>query len=262
MSGKVVLVTGASKGIGKAVAIAFAQAGVSGLVLLARSDMSATKAACEAAQRPGQSLQVLTISADNTITADVEAAAQNVKETFGRLDVLINNAGYMEGSGKIGDYEPEEWWKSWTINIRGTYEVTRAFLPLLLECGGDKIIVNVSSVGAHFVDGLISAYKMTKLAILRFTELLMAEYGEKGLLAFSVHPGSIATDMAEKLPEELMHTLVDTLELASHGLVWLVRERRDWLAGRYFSCHWDVDELEAKKQEIVEGDKLKIRMVV
>lgn len=90
----------------------------------------------------------------------------------------------------------------------------------------------------------------------------MAEYGDKGILAFAVHPGSIATEMAAKMPEEMMHIVVDTPEIAAHTLTWLVRERRDWLAGRYFVCQWDVDELEAKKQEIVDGDKLKVRMVV
>ena len=90
----------------------------------------------------------------------------------------------------------------------------------------------------------------------------MAEYGDKGILAFAVHPGSIATEMAAKMPEEMMHIVVDTPEIAANTLTWLVRERRDWLAGRYFVCQWDVDELEAKKQEIVDGDKLKVRMVV
>ncbi|KZT69454.1 putative oxidoreductase [Daedalea quercina L-15889] len=262
MNGKVVLVTGASKGIGKALALSFAQAGVSGLALLARSDLTAVKAACEAAQRPGQSLKVLTIAADCTKTADVVAAVQKVKDTFGKLDVLINNAGYMEAITTIVDSDPEDWWRSWEVNVRGTYEVVRAFLPLLIESGGDKIIVNTTSLAAHFLDGLFAGYKMNKLAILRFTELIMAEYGDKGVLAFAVHPGAIPTDMGNQMPEDFKHILVDTVEIAAHGITWLVRERREWLAGRYFSCQWDVNELEAKRQEIVEGDKLKVRMVV
>lgn len=163
MLGKVVLITGASRGIGKATAIAFAQAGASGIVLLARSDLSVVKAACEAAKRPGQSLKVVAIAADSTKTADVIAAAEQVKQAFGRLDVLINNAGYMEDVACLfGDYDPEEWWRTFTVNIRGTYEVTRAFLPLLLECGGDKTIINVTSIAAHMVtDVIMSAYKVT-----------------------------------------------------------------------------------------------------
>jgi len=262
LAGKVVAITGASKGIGKAIAIAFAQAGVSGLVLLARSDMSAVKAACEASQRPGQSLKVLTASVDTANNEQVVAALAKVKETFGRLDILVNNAGYMEGFALIGDQDPEEWWKVWTVNMRGTYLVTRAFLPLLIESGGEKTIINLTSIGAHYTWPNSSAYQTTKLALLRFTELLMSEYGEKGLLAIAVHPGAIATDMAAIMPQELMHVLVDSPEVAAHTIVWLVRERREWLAGRYVSCQWDVDELTAKKQEIVDGDKLKVRMVV
>ena len=160
LKGKVVLVTGASKGLGKALAIAFAQAGVSGLALFARSDLSATKAAAEAAQRPGQGLTVLTINGDATKTADAAGAAKQVKDTFGKLDALINNAGYMEAVTSITDSDPEDWWRSWEVNIRGTYEFTRAFLPLLIESNGDKIIVNTTSVAAHFLDGLFAGYKV------------------------------------------------------------------------------------------------------
>ena len=160
LEGKVILVTGASKGIGKAMAVAFAQAGASGIVLLARSDLTATKAACEAAQRGEQPLEVLAISADCTKTADVVAAAEQVRQRFGRLDVLVNNAGYMEGPGAMYDFDPEEWWRPWTVNVRGTYEVTRAFIPLLLECGGEKIIVNMTSAGAHMIDPMFTAYKV------------------------------------------------------------------------------------------------------
>ena len=65
-----------------------------------------------------------------------------------------------------------------------------------------------------------------------------------------------------RAPSDMQHILVDTPEIAAHALTWLVRERRDWLAGRYFVCQWDVDELQAMKQNILEGDKLKVRMVV
>ena len=97
---------------------------------------------------------------------------------------------------------------------------------------------------------------------MRLTELLNVEYGDKGLVALAVHPGMIATDMSHKMPEDFKSLLVDTPEVAAHALTWLVRERRGWLAGRYISCQWDVDELLAKKQEIIDGNKLKVRMIV
>ena len=121
LAGKVVVVTGASRGIGKVIALAFTQANVSGLVLLARSDLGAIKAACEAAQRPGQNLKVLTIRTDVTKTAEVVAAAQKVKETYGRLDILINNAGYLEDLTLLGDSDPVDWWTSFEVNVKGVY---------------------------------------------------------------------------------------------------------------------------------------------
>ena len=98
--------------------------------------------------------------------------------------------------------------------------------------------------------------------MLRFTEFINAEYGDKGVLAYTLHPGAIPTDMSYSMPSDMLHVLVDTPELASHTILWLIKERREWLAGRYLSCQWDVEELLARKQEIVDGDKLKVRMVV
>ncbi|EKM53734.1 uncharacterized protein PHACADRAFT_211397 [Phanerochaete carnosa HHB-10118-sp] len=264
LGGKVVLVTGASKGIGRAIALAVAQAGASGLVLLARSNLDVVKQQCLAAQGPGRPLEVLTLAADITDTDQVAAAAAHVETTFGRVDVVVNNAGYLERCGRIADSDPEEWWSVWNTNVRGTYGVTRAFLPLLIRCGGDRTIVNVSSTGAHTFSPRYSAYSTSKLALLRFTEFVNVEYGAQGVLAYSVHPGSVESDMSLSMPEDILAqgVLVDTPELAAHTIVWLVRERRDWLAGRFVDARWDVEALVAKRQEIVGGDKLKVRMVV
>ena len=87
-------------------------------------------------------------------------------------------------------------------NVRGTYLVTRAFLPLLLK-GGDKTIVNLSSVGAHTIRQGASGYQTTKLAITRFTEHIMSDYGEQGILAWSVHPGGVMTELASKMPKPI-----------------------------------------------------------
>lgn len=98
--------------------------------------------------------------------------------------------------------------------------------------------------------------------MLRFTEFIDAEYGDQGVLAYSVHPGAIETEMSSTVPEEYKSLLIDTLELPAHTILWLLKERRDWLAARYISCNWDMEELLAKKEEIVEGDKLKPKLIV
>jgi NAD(P)-dependent dehydrogenase (short-subunit alcohol dehydrogenase family) len=94
----------------------------------------------------------------------------------------------------IGDSSPEDWWETWNVNLRGPYLVTRAFLPLLLK-GGDKTLVATSSVGAHLTNQGMSAYQTSKLAVLRLMEFVQAEYAEKGILAFAIHPGNVVTDI-------------------------------------------------------------------
>lgn len=264
LTGKVVVVTGASRGIGQATAVAMAQAGAKGIVLIARSSPDATKAACLEAAREGRKTEVLALAVDITDTAAVAAAAKRIEETFGRVDIVVNNAGYLEKYALIADTDPVSWWRAFEVNLRGTYEVTRALLPLLIACNGDKTIVNVTSASALIAFPRFTAYTISKLAQLRLAEWVCAEYGDKGVLAYSVHPGAIMTDMSTQLPSEYIDAgiLTDTTQLPGNTILWLVRERREWLAGRYIDCRWDVEALLAKKQEVVDGDKLKLTLVV
>lgn len=102
----------------------------------------------------------------------------------------------------------------------------------------------------------------SKLALLRLTEFINAEYGGQGVLAYSIHPGSVESEMSKLLPPEYQHIFIDSPELPAHTLLWLIKERRDWLAARYIDCNWDMEGLLAKKEEIVQGDKLKPKLVV
>ncbi|KAF5360101.1 hypothetical protein D9757_013642 [Collybiopsis confluens] len=265
LSGKVVLITGASKGIGKGIAMAYAQAGASGIVLLARNKpgLEATHEACIKAQRPGQNLKVLPLSIDIADIKEVQNALEEVENTFQRLDIVINNAGRMDYPKRIGDVDPNEWWNIWSVNIKGTFNVTQAALPLLISSDdGLKTILNISSIGAHIFTAGFSAYQTSKLAILRLSESIQIEYADKGIICYALHPGGIPTDMADRLPEELRFAVVDTVELAAHSIVFYTKEKREWLGGRYINAQWDVDEFLAKKDEIIAGDKLKVRMVV
>jgi NAD(P)-dependent dehydrogenase (short-subunit alcohol dehydrogenase family) len=87
------------------------------------------------------------------------------------------------------------------------------------------------------------------------------EYGDKGLLAFCVNPGAIKTKISEDLPQRVRDAFPDRPDVAGDTIAWLAAERREWLGGRYVSCPWDMEELVEKKDEIVEHDKLKLRMV-
>lgn len=133
----------------------------------------------------------------------VKSAAQETEKVFGRLDILINNAGYLETARPVMDSDPDEYWKTWEINYRGVYWTTKAFLPLLLKTDdGLKTIVNLSSVGAHGLRPGMGAYQTSKFAILRFTEFLCAEYARQGVVAYSVHPGGVPTELALNMPKE------------------------------------------------------------
>lgn len=265
LNGKSVFVSGASRGIGKQTALSYAAAGASKIALAARTSLASLEpelaSAAKAAGHPAPI--VLAITLDVTDQKSVEAAADQIKKEFGGLDILINNAGYLEAWTPLAESDPSEWWKTFEVNVKGPYLLTRAFVPVLLGTeGGLKTILNVSSIGAHVVMPGGSSYQTTKLALLRLTEFTQVEYADKGLLALAVHPGGVATELANNMPEYMHGALTETPALAADTFVWLTKERRDWLAARYVSVTWDMEELESKREEIEKKDLLKVRMAI
>ncbi|KAL4913081.1 hypothetical protein BDW62DRAFT_205885 [Aspergillus aurantiobrunneus] len=263
LHGKTVVITGASKGIGRAIALSFAKSGVSGLVILARSDLASLEneilAVAEEASRSQP--KVLRLAFDITDRTQVESAARQVESTFGGVDILVNNAGYLDSFDAFADTDPDDWWRTYEVNVKGVYLMARAFLPLVLK-SNDKTIIACASIGAVSTQPGMSAYQSSKTAVVRLNDLLMVDYGEQGLLAYAIHPGGVWTDMAEKMPKHTHPLFVDTAELAGDFLVWLTRKRREWLAERYINVTWDVSELLMRKDEIVQNDLLKLRMRV
>ena len=155
---------------------------------------------------------------------------------------------------------------SGNINVRGPYLISRACLPFLLK-GELKTLITIASVGAHCVGPTLSDYQSSKLAALRVTEFFAKENADKGIIGFSVHPGNILTDMVgggESLDLALKAVFTETPELCGDSLVYLAKERLEWLSGRYINCTWDLPELTSPemKQRIVEGDLLKVRLAV
>lgn len=148
-----VFVTGASKGIGRRIALAYAQSGASKIALGARSSLDTLESEIIDAATKGNhpKPQVLKVQLDVLDKDSVERAAQEVEKAFGEggLDILVNNAGWIEMSKPMGDADVDEWWYTWEVNIRGLFLVTHAFLPLVLK-SKTKTIVNMSSNGAHW----------------------------------------------------------------------------------------------------------------
>lgn len=147
--------------------------------------------------------QVLLLELNIASLASVNAALATIRSSFGRLDILVNNAGFLETFARLTDSNPDETWKSWEINYRGTVLMSRAFVPLLIESKGLGVLINVSSIGALLPGEGLGTYSTTKFALLRFTEMLDLEYGKEGVLAMALHPGGVMTELSMVLPEVL-----------------------------------------------------------
>ncbi|KAL2795438.1 hypothetical protein BJX66DRAFT_302073 [Aspergillus keveii] len=272
LAGKHVLITGAAweSGVGYATATAFARAGVSAIAIADLQEIptdlvAKLKSAATQASRPEP--MVLSFVVDVSSQESVKALRDAVEQHFdGRLDILVNNAGHMEPLKPFLDSDPDVYWRTWEVNLRGLFNMARAFLPMQLatraKSDGSCIMINVSSSGALSARPWGGSYRSSKLAILRWTESLQVEYGDQGLLAFCINPGAIKTKMSKGLlPETVRNAFPDSPDVAGDTIAWLAAERREWLGARYISCVWDMEELVARKDEIIEGDKLKLRMV-
>ncbi|KAL3421386.1 short chain dehydrogenase reductase [Phlyctema vagabunda] len=260
---KVVLITGAGRGIGRSIALRYAESGVACLILCARtmSQLEATEKDIEAIN-PDVRVRVFAI--DVTDEQNVVSLAQTVREEEGRLDILVNNAGNSPPWAPIAETRVESYWQTFELNLKGIYLMLKSLLPLLAETVKKENIavdvVNLTSIGANVLLPGASAYGVSKLAVSRLTEFVKLEYGEQGVNCFAVHPGGVPTELSNGIaPPEL---LTDTPDLAGGFVVWLTKGQRTWLSGRYVSATWDVAELLTMEDEIVAGEKLKVRMIV
>lgn len=272
LKGRSVVITGAAleDGIGYATATAYARAGASCIVILDVHQISnALITRLEDAARTAgrRTPMILSCLADISDLGAVESIKEKVSETCnGRLDVLVNNAAVQEPYRKLLDADPDVYWRTWEVNVRGLFNTTRVFLPMLLashkQHSGLCTIVNVASSGALSVRPGGASYRTSKLAILRWTEALQLEYGDEGLLTFCANPGAIKTSITVNEPEELRNRLPHEPQMAGDTLAWLSAQRWGWLAGRYVSCPWDMEALEKEKERIAEEDLLKVKLVV
>lgn len=183
---RVIIVTGASRGIGAAAVRQLVQAGAN-VVLTARSAQTARAAGEETGA-------ALALACDVTDNAAVTDAISQVEKRFGRIDAIVNNAGTIEPIGSIIDTDPQAWADAIRTNLVGVYHCVRAVLPAMLRTGGGTI-VNLST-GAAFrpLEGW-SAYCSSKAGLAMFTRAIAHEYGEQGISAIGLSPGLVDTGM-------------------------------------------------------------------
>jgi 3-oxoacyl-[acyl-carrier protein] reductase len=191
LQGKVVLVTGASKGIGKAIAAAFAAEG-SRVVLTARHQPELEQAALELRQRGGEALA---LAADLTSASDVQRLAQHAVERLGTVHVLVNNAGGVEGSAQFEELSDEDWISAFQLNVLATVRLTRALVPYMREHHWGRIINIGSEVGMQ-PDQYVPHYNAAKAAVINLTKSLSKAYARDGILVNTVSPGPVKTPLA------------------------------------------------------------------
>lgn len=273
----VVVITGAGKGLGYAVAIQYAKAGAGGISISSRtqSDLDKLEAEIKSINRDTQVVKTI---CDTRSEKSVEGLENSVREKWGRVDVVVANAGIISKYVKkgpsgsnlpIGIVEDNDWARVLDINLLGTWRIAKAFIPLLAQTkdGPQTLTVN-TSLASHSTNSQLTpiAYNVSKIAVNRLVEHVDSDHRKKdGIHAYALHPGAVVTPQTvghEAADGAWGKILSDDEGLAGAFSVWLSREKRSWLSGRYLSCNWDVDELEGMKDEIIKRDLLKFRMTV
>ena len=203
LEGQAVLVTGASSGIGEATARTLAARGGK-VALVARRADRLEKLASEIA---GRGHTALAIEADITDQEQAVAAVERTVGDFGRLDVLVNNAGVML-LGPLAGAPTEEWDRMIDINVKGLLYMTHAAVPHLLEGAGDSPrgvtdIVNISSVAGRVASAGAGVYNLTKFGVGAVSESMRKELSRQGVRITIVEPGAVSTELVDHLRPEI-----------------------------------------------------------
>ncbi|KAJ3874884.1 NAD-P-binding protein [Lentinula edodes] len=260
---KVVLVFGASKGIGLSISSFYTRAGAK-LAMISRSEKALAVAKDQVISEAGSlKPDVLTVAADVADTKAVEEAVRQVLEAYGRLDIVIANAGISSPWTKpFVENDPySDWWRTLEVNLRGTYNVAHYTLPHLDKTSGSFVAITstASQVNARFA----SAYAVSKTALNRFVEYVTIEHPT--VKSFSMHPGTIKTDSVTTAIPYWERIAIDTLELPAATVLRLTdgSGRFDWLSGKFVSANWDLEELERDwKEDIMNKGLLITRILV
>jgi 3-oxoacyl-[acyl-carrier protein] reductase len=223
--GKVALVTGAARGIGKAIARILAQEG---------ADVVVTDVDVQGAQRVAQEIvksgwKAKAIAADVSQREAVQRLVSEAVSAFGKIDILVNNAGII-GRGTFIEHSPQDWDRILSVNLGGTFNCCQEVVPLMIEQGGGKII-NISSIAGKVGD-LASApsYGASKGAINAFTKSLARELAAHNINVNAVAPHAIETDMSREWPEEKRRQIIESIPLRRLGKPQDVAEAVAFLA--------------------------------
>ena len=273
MSDQVVVVTGGGRGIGRTFALELSKAG-------ARIAVTGRNAApLEETVKLIQTNGGMAIAAvcDVAKQKSVEHAFEEIRTAYGRIDVLVNNAGVNGAIDELWRADPDEWWEIMEINVRGSFLCARAVLPEMTTRGSGRIINIVSHAGI-FRWPMSSAYSVSKCAAIKLTENLAVETRRYNVAAFAYHPGLVKGGLSDlatthpappdspvgRLQAWVLKGFAEgrgvTPERSAVGVVALASGKYDALSGRYLTVADDLDSLLARAPEIQKKDLLTLRL--
>jgi len=237
LEGKVALITGGNSGIGEAVAKLFAQEGAA-VVITGRRKEALERVVGEIDR--GRALAVAGSVTDET---HVRSAVDQAVRTFGKLNILVNNAGIGAFGKTLHETDDATWDEVLAVNLTGVFRMTRAAVPAMMKVGGGSI-VNISSIASLVGIPLLPAYAATKGALDALTRCLAIDYAKQGIRCNAVNPGLVDTPMAAGLisdPSTLAQVLSDyplnrpgTPEEVAKLVLYLASDESAWVTGAVF----------------------------
>lgn len=269
LNNAVVVVTGAARGVGRAIAEMFI--GQNARVTLV--DILAEQLQQTAYELGTHQATVLPIVTDITKPDQVEAMARQVYQSFGQVDILVNCAGTFSVIGPVWEVDPELWLRDVRVNLYGAFLVCRYIIGPMVERGQGYVVNIVSTGGVGDPHPHSTSYASSKTGLMRLTEGLAKEVEEHGIKVFAVAPPAILTDMTRFILndpggkkwrpgfEKIFEEGRDYPPQAVAGLIReLVSGKADVLTGRYFDVREDLDAYIAQADDILENDRLTLRI--
>jgi len=221
---KVAIVTGGAQGIGRATALLFAREGAKVVV----ADIQAGPASATVAEIKAAGGEATAVTVNTADRASVDAMVKTALETYGQIDILINNAGILRDAQllKLTEYNFDA---VIGVNLKGVFNCAQAVAPHMVERGSGRI-VNASSVVALYGNFGQTNYIAAKSGVIGMTKVWARELGRKGITVNAVAPGFIATDMTKDLPENVLQMMIDKVPLKRMGSAEEVANAYLWLA--------------------------------
>jgi NAD(P)-dependent dehydrogenase (short-subunit alcohol dehydrogenase family) len=234
---KVALVTGAASGIGKTTALLFANAGAKVVV----SDVAEGDGKEAAGEIEKQGGEAQFVKADTSDPDDQETLINKTVETFGKLDIAVNNAGIGGPEEPIGEYPVDDWDKVISINLSGVFYGMKRQILAMLDSGGGSIVNMASILGAVGAPGT-AGYAAAKHGIVGLTQNAALEYSDQGIRINAVGPGYVETPLLDSMSQEEVNELVSLHPIGRLGkteeiaelVLWLASDKASFATGGYY----------------------------